>query len=382
MLSVSLDCTFCVCLPLMSCCIPNVVSVSGLYSLCLSSSYVLLYTQCCQCLWIVHSVFVFLLCLVVYPMLSVSLDCTFCVCLPLMSCCIPNVVSVSGLYILCLSSSYVLLYTQCCQCLWIVHSVFVFLLCLVVYPMLLVSLDCTFCVCLPLMSCCIPNVVSVSGLYILCLSSSYVLLYTQCCQCLWIVHSVFVFLLCLVVYPMLSVSLDCTFCVCLPLMSCCIPNVVSVSGLYILCLSSSYVWLYTQCCQCLWIVHSVFVFLLCLVVYPMLSVSLDCTFCVCLPLMSCCIPNVVSVSGLYILCLSSSFVLLYTQCCWCLWIVHSVFVFLLCLVVYPMLSVSLDCTFCVCLPLMSCCIPNVVGVSGLYILCLSSSYVLLYTQCC
>jgi hypothetical protein len=60
----------------------------------------------------------------------------------------------------------------------------------------------------------------------------------------------------------LSVSLDCTFCVCLPLMSCCITNVVSVSGLYILCLSSSYV-LYTQCCRFLWIVHSVFVFVLC-----------------------------------------------------------------------------------------------------------------------
>ena len=167
MLSVSLDCTFCDCLPLMSCCIPNVVNVSRLYILCLSSSYVLLYTQCGQCLWIVHSVFVFLLCLVEYPMLSVSLDCTFCDCLPLMSCCIPNVVNVSRLYILCLSSSYVLLHTQCCQCLWIVHSVFVFLLCLVVYPMLLVCLDFTFCVCLPLMSCCIHNVVSVSGLYIM-----------------------------------------------------------------------------------------------------------------------------------------------------------------------------------------------------------------------
>ena len=123
---------------------------------------------------------------------------------------------------------------------------FVFLLCLVVYPMLLVSLDCTFCGCLPLMSCCMPNVVNVSRLYILCLSSSYVLLHAQCCQCLWIVHSVFVFLLCLVVCPMLSVSLDCTFSVCLPLMSCCIPNVVSVSGLYILWLSSSYVLLYTH----------------------------------------------------------------------------------------------------------------------------------------
>ena len=77
---------------------------------------------------------------------------------------------------------------------------------------------------------------------------------TQCCQCLWIV-----FVLCLV-YPMLSVSLDCLR----PVSG--VPNVVSVSGL-----SSSCV-LCTQCFQCLWIV-----FVLCLV-YPMLSVSLDCLF--------------------------------------------------------------------------------------------------------
>jgi hypothetical protein len=178
------------------------------------------------------------------------------------------------------------------------------------------------------MSCSIPNVVSFTGLYILCLSSSYVLLYAQCCLSLdctfWIV-----FLLFPVIYPMLSVSLDCTFCVCLPRMYnpeklttlgmqqdirrrhtqnvqsretdnigyttrhkrktntectiCSMPNVVCLkivhSGL-----SSSYFLLYTQCCQFLRIVHSVFVFLLCPVVYPMLSVSLDCTFCVCLPL--------------------------------------------------------------------------------------------------
>ena len=68
-----------------------------------------------------------------------------------------------------------------------------------------------------------------------------------------------VFILCLV-YPMLSVSLDCLHPVS------CLPNVVSVSGL-----SSSCV-LFTQCCQCVWIV-----FILCLV-YPVLSVSLDCPF--------------------------------------------------------------------------------------------------------
>jgi hypothetical protein len=142
--------------------------------------------------------FVFALCLV-YPMLPVSLD--------------------------CLSSPYVLC-TQCCRFLWIVclrlmscvpnvtnfSGLLVFVLCLV-YPMLPVSLDClsspyvlcTKCcqflwiVCLRLMSC-VPNVASFSGLFVfaLCLvypmlpvsldwlSSPYVL-FTQCCQFLWIV---------------------------------------------------------------------------------------------------------------------------------------------------------------------------------------------------
>jgi hypothetical protein len=69
-----------------------------------------LFTQCAQCRWIVYL-------RIVYPMLSVSMD--------------------------CLSSSCVL-YTQCCQCLWIVF----------LHP---VS--------------CVPSVVSVSGLFIffLCL---------------------------------------------------------------------------------------------------------------------------------------------------------------------------------------------------------------------
>jgi len=150
-----------------------------------------------------------------------------------------------------------------------------------------------------------------------CLSSSCVSC-NQCCQCLRIVYfrpvscvpnvvgvsGLCIFVLCLV-YPMLSVSLD--------------------------CLSSSCV-LCTQCCQCLWIVFlrpvscvtnvvsvsGMFVFVLCLV-YPMLLVSIDC--------------------------LSSSCVLC-TLCCWCLWIlclchvscvpnvdsVHELFVFVLCLV--------------------------------------------------
>ena len=83
--------------------------------------------------------FVFVLCLV-NPMLKASLDCLRPVS------CEPNVESVSGL------SSSCVLWTQCCQCLWIVF-----------------------------------------------------VLWTQCCQCLWIV-----FVLCLV-NPVLSVSLDCPF---------------------------------------------------------------------------------------------------------------------------------------------------------------------------
>jgi len=54
--------------------------------------------------------FVFILCLV-YPMLPVSLDCPFLIA--------PSVFS--NVYLFCLSSSCVLC-TQCCQCLWIVHS--------------------------------------------------------------------------------------------------------------------------------------------------------------------------------------------------------------------------------------------------------------------
>ena len=87
-------------------------------------SYVLF--LCCVFLFVL---FVFVLCLV-YPMLPVSLDCSFLiapcfVCLRPVSC-VPNVASFSGLFFLdcplfCLSSSCVLC-TQCCQFLWIVLS--------------------------------------------------------------------------------------------------------------------------------------------------------------------------------------------------------------------------------------------------------------------
>ena len=176
-------------------------------------------------------------------------------CLCLVSC-VPNVASVYGLLVvvLCLVypmlsvsmdyfSSSCVLCTQCCQCLWIaclrpvscvpngvsVYELFFFVLCLVC-PMLPVSMD--------------------------CLSSSCVLC-TQCRQCLWIVflrlvscvpnvasvYGLHVFVLCLV-YPMVSVSMNC-------FSSSCVPNVVCIYGLL--------------------------VFVLCLVC-PMLPVPLDCPF--------------------------------------------------------------------------------------------------------
>ena len=339
---------------------------------CLSSSCVL-NAQCCQCVWIVYlrpvswmpnvasvfGLFIFVLCLEC-PMLPVSLD--------------------------CLSSSCAL-NAQCCQCLWIVYlrpvpgrmpnvasvsGLFIFVLCLE-YPMLPVSLD--------------------------CLSSSCSL-NTQCCQCLWIVYlrpvpwmpnvasvsGLFIFVLCLEC-PMLPVSLDCLSLSCALNAQCfqCLwivylrpvpwmPNVASVSGLLIFvlcleypmlpvsldCLSLSCA-LNTQCCQCLWIVYlcpvpwipnvasvsGLFIFVLCLE-YPMLPVSLDCLSLSCALNTQCCqcllivylcpvpwIPNVASVSWLFIFvlclecpmlpvsldCLSLSCAL-NTQCCQCLWIVY------------------------------------------------------------
>jgi hypothetical protein len=155
--------------------------------------------------------FIFVLCLV-YPVLWVSMD--------------------------CLSSSCVLC-TLCCRCLWIVYlrpvscvpyvvsvyELFIFVLCLV-YPVLWVSMD--------------------------CLSSSCVLC-TQCCRCLCIVYlrpvscvssvvgvyGLFIFVLCLV-YPVLSVSMD--------------------------CLSSSCV-LCTQYCRCFWIPDLPFCFFLTIKLY-------------------------------------------------------------------------------------------------------------------
>ena len=160
----------------------------------------------------------------------------------------------------CLSSSCILC-TQCWQCLSIIYlhpvscvpnvdivsRVFIFILYLVC-PMLTLSLECLSSSCILCAQCwqclsmvclhpvsCVPNVDSVSRLFIFILYlvypmltlsldclSSYCILCTQCWQCLSIVclHPVscvpnvdivsrlFIFILYLV-YPMLTVSLDC-----------------------------------------------------------------------------------------------------------------------------------------------------------------------------
>ena len=249
----------------------------------LSSSYILC-AQCWQCLSIVclHPVscvpnadivsrlFIFILYLV-YPMLTVSLDCLSSSCILCPQCwqrlsivclhpvsCVPNVDSVSRLFIFilylvcpmltlsleCLSSSCILC-AQCWHCLSIVYlhpvscvpnvdsvsRLFIFILYLV-YPMLTVSLH--------------------------CLSSSCILC-TQCWQCLSIVYlhpvscvpnvdsvsRLFIFILYLL-YPMLTLSLDCLSSSCILCAQCwhclssvylhpvsCVPNVDIVSRLFI-----------------------------------------------------------------------------------------------------------------------------------------------------
>ena len=132
--------------------------------------------------------------------------------------------------VLCLPFSYDLR-AQCCQCLWIAPSV--------------------FCLC-PMT--CVPNVANVSGLPLL--------------------YSVFALWL---VCPMLSMSLDCPFCIlCLPYDLCAQCCQFSLDCPFcILCLPYD---LRAQCCQCLWIAPSV--------------------FCVC-PMT--CVPDVANVSGLPLL---------------------------------------------------------------------------------
>ena len=201
MLPVSLDCLFLI-TPLS--CVPYVTSFSGLsvfdypFVLC---------TLCCQFLWIVHF---WLPLRLVYPMLPVPLDCPFFI---TPSSCVPYVASLSGFsvfyypFVLC---------TLCYQFLWIVCF---WLPLRLVYPMLPESLDCHF---LITPSSCVPYVASFSGLsvfdypFVLC---------TLFCQFLWIVRF---WLPLRLVYPMLPVSLDCPF---LITPSSCVPYVASFSGL-------------------------------------------------------------------------------------------------------------------------------------------------------
>jgi hypothetical protein len=105
------------------------------------------------CLFVCYFYFcsVFVLCLV-FPLLSVSLDCL----------------------------------SHCCQCLWIVYPIVVSVSGLSI-PLLSVSLDCLSHCCQCLWIVC-PIVVSVSGLSIPLLSMSLDCL-SHCCQCLWNVYS-------------------------------------------------------------------------------------------------------------------------------------------------------------------------------------------------
>ena len=376
------------------------LSLDGLSSSCI------LCAQCWQCLSIVclHPVscvpnvdivsrlFIFILYLV-YPMLTVSFDCLSSSCILCPQCwhclsivylhpvsCVPNIDSISRLFVFILYlvyptltvsldylSSSCILCAQCWHCLSsvylhpvscvpnvdIVSRLFIFILYLV-YPMLTVSLDCLSSSCILCTQCwhclsivylhpvsCVPNVDSVSRLFnfilylvsrmltlsLDCLSSSSILC-TQCWQRLSIVclHPVscvpnvdgvsrlFIFILYLVC-PMLTLSLECLSSSCILCAQCwhclsivylhpvsCVPNVDSVSRLFIFilylvypmltvsldCLSSSCI-LCAQCWQCLSIVYlhpvscvpnvdivsRLFIFILYLV-YPMLTVSLDC----------------------------------------------------------------------------------------------------------
>ena len=427
MLSVSLDCPFSLTFICPVSSVPYVVSFSGLsISYCPSVfSYVYLFcvlcTLCCQFLWIVHLLLpfgillrLFVLCLV-YPMLSVSLDCPFVIALrysltficPVS--CVPYVVSFFGLSICYCPSvfSYVYLFcvlcTLCCQFLWIVHFLLpfgillrLFVLCRV-YSMLSVSLDCPFVIALRYSLTfigsvsCVPYVVSFSGLSICYCPSvfSYVylscVLCTLCCQFLWIVHLLLpfgillrLFVLCLV-YSILSV---CFF----GLSICYCPSVFF--HVYLSCV------LCTLCCQFLWIVHLLLpygilsrLFVLCLV-YPMLSVSLDCPYFIALwysLTFICsvsCVLYVASFSGLSILSYVYLLCVLCTLCCQFLWIVHVLLrLFALCLV-YPMLPVSLDCPFSLTFICPVSCVPYVASFSGLSIFSFVYLPCVLCTLCC
>ena len=383
-------------------CVPNVDSVSRLFIFilylvcpmltlsleCLSSSCILC-AQCWQCLSIVYllpvscvpnvdivsRLFIFILYLV-YPMLTVSLECLSSSCILCAQCwqwsldclsssCIlcPNVDIVSRLfifilYLVCLMFTVSLEYlsSSCILCPNVdsVSRVFVFILYLVC-PMLTVSLDCLSSSCILCTQCwhclsivylhpvsCVPNVDS-------CLSIVY-LHPVSCVPNVDIVSRVFIFILYLVC-PMLTLSLDC------------------LSSSCILC---------TQCWQCLSIVYlhpvscvpnvdsvsRLFIFILYLVC-PMLTLSLDCLSSSCILCAQCwqclsivylhpvsCVPNVDSVSRMFIFILYlvlpnvdivlSSVYLHPVSCVPNVDSVSRLFIFILYLV-YPMLTLSLDC---------------------------------------
>ena len=316
LLPVSLNCLF---LITSSSCVSYVANFSGLSVL--NYPFVLC-TQCCQFLWIVRF---WLPLRLVYPMLPVSLDCPF---LITPSSCVPYATSFSGLSV----SDYPFdLWTLCCQFLSIVSF---WLPLRLVYPMLPVSLDCPFLITPITPSSCVPNVASFSGLSV---SDYPFVLYTQCCQFLWIVCF---WLPLRLVYPMLPVSLDCQF---LITPSSCVPYDASFSWLLVL---YYHFVLCTLCCQFLWIVSFDYPFVL-------LPVSLNCLF---LITPSSCVPYVASFSGLSVL--DYPFVLC-TQCCQFLCIVRF---WLPLRLVYPMLPVSLDCPFLI---TPSSCVPYVASFSGL-----------------
>ena len=490
MLALSLDCLSSSCI-LCTQCWHNRETLSTLGTQDTGSIVYLHPVSCVPNVDIVSRVFIFILYLVC-PLLTLSLDCLFSSCILCTQCwqrlsivclhpvsCVPNVDSVSRLFIFilylvcpmltlsldCLSSSCILC-TQCWQCLSIVYlhpvscvpnvdivsRVFIYILYLVC-PMLTVSLDCLSSSCILCTQCwqCLSIVIFILYLVCLMLTVSLECLSSSCFLCpnVDIVSRWFVFILYLVC-PMLTVSLDCLSSSCILCTQCwhclsivylhpvsCVPNVDSVSRLFIFILYLvSPMWhclsiVYLHPVSCVPNVDSVsrlFVFILYLV-YPTLTVSLDYLSSSCILCAQCwhclssvylhpvsCVPNVDIVSRLFIFilylvypmltvsldCLSSSCILC-TQCWQCLSIVYlhpvscvpnvdivsRLFIFILYLVC-PMLTLSLECLSSSCILCTQCwhclsivylhpvsCVPNVDSVSRLFIFILYLVYPML-----
>ena len=172
--------------------------------------------------------------------------------------------------------------------------IFLAFVCVVLLCVLTFCRICVICVRLRIV---VSNTYCVVFLCFVCLRLVYPML-----QCRWIVHSwlplrfllTFIFVLFLV-YQVLPVALDCPILITSSVFSNVYfhpAGVASVSGLSILDCRFGFLYhlfssrvLCTRCCQCLWIVQSwfplrcslTFIFVLC-VVYPVLPVSLDCSF--------------------------------------------------------------------------------------------------------